>query len=206
LKEFLCLQHDSLIVVLCTSAQHATLQKYFSHPSLVIYFFSNPTHKTKIGTATRWETTNSKPHGPIIMIGQSETMSSSQIISITVFAGRCTALLCHLLASANCTKFVGQNDFAEPNQHVLTFLHPILVCRVTYWAPLGMLQLCFTIVMFCVVHWGRDLCNKWYPRIDRCTNMDCGSFGWNYKFCSQVPSSSPPADPYFRLLSWSHHH
>jgi len=27
----------------------------------------------------------------------------------------------------------------EPNQHVLIFLHPILLCRITYWAPLGML-------------------------------------------------------------------
>jgi len=25
--------------------------------------------------------------------------------------------------------------FAEPNQHVFTFLHPILFCRVAYWAP-----------------------------------------------------------------------
>jgi hypothetical protein len=26
-----------------------------SHPSLVVYFFSNPTHKTEMGTANRWE-------------------------------------------------------------------------------------------------------------------------------------------------------
>jgi hypothetical protein len=26
---------------------------------------------------------------------------------------------------------LGQNHFSEPNQHVLTFLHPILVCRIT---------------------------------------------------------------------------
>jgi hypothetical protein len=45
-----------------------TLQKYFSHPSLVIYFFSNPIDKTRTGTANRWETTNIKPLGPIIMI------------------------------------------------------------------------------------------------------------------------------------------
>jgi len=30
-------------------ARYKTLQKYFSHPSLVIYFFLNPTHKTKTG-------------------------------------------------------------------------------------------------------------------------------------------------------------
>jgi hypothetical protein len=27
---------------------------------------------------------------------------------------------------------LGQIHFAEPNWHVLTFLHPILICRVTY--------------------------------------------------------------------------
>jgi hypothetical protein len=39
--------------------------------------FSNPTHKTKTGTATRSETTNGKLPGPIIMIDHSKTGSSS---------------------------------------------------------------------------------------------------------------------------------
>jgi hypothetical protein len=47
--------------------------------------FSNPTHKNKTGTANSWETTNSKPPGPVIMIGQSQTGSGSQIIFITLF-------------------------------------------------------------------------------------------------------------------------
>jgi len=34
---------------------------------------------------------------------------------------------------------LGQKHFAEPNWHGLTFLHPILMCRVTNWARLGML-------------------------------------------------------------------
>jgi hypothetical protein len=38
-------------------------------------------------------------------------------------------------ASANCTKILGQSHFAGPNLHGLTFLHPILMCRVAYWAP-----------------------------------------------------------------------
>jgi hypothetical protein len=36
-----------------------------------------------------WETIDSKPPGPIIMIDQSETGSSSQIILITIFSGKC---------------------------------------------------------------------------------------------------------------------
>jgi hypothetical protein len=32
-----------------------------------------------------------------------------------------------------------QNHYPEPNQHWLEFLHPILLCRITYGAPLEML-------------------------------------------------------------------
>jgi hypothetical protein len=73
-----------------------------------------------------WETTNSKLPGSIIMIGQSETESSSQITFI-------------LLVSANCAKMLGENHFAKPNLYVLTFLHPILICRVAYQAPVELL-------------------------------------------------------------------
>ncbi len=43
-----------------------SMQKYFLHPNLVIYFFPTPPIKTKTGTATanRWDTTNSNPTGP----------------------------------------------------------------------------------------------------------------------------------------------
>jgi hypothetical protein len=47
-----------------------TLQKYFSYPSFGSLLFSNPTHKTKTGTANRWETTNSNPHGPTELSSQ----------------------------------------------------------------------------------------------------------------------------------------
>ncbi len=53
---------------------------FFSHPSLVIYFFR------KTGTANRWGTTNSKQPRRIIMIGQSEILSSSSIIFMTLFS------------------------------------------------------------------------------------------------------------------------
>jgi hypothetical protein len=43
------------------------------------------------------------------------------------------------LAFANCAKLLGQNYFTVLNQLVLTFLHPILICRVTYCAQLEML-------------------------------------------------------------------
>jgi aryl-alcohol dehydrogenase-like predicted oxidoreductase len=56
------LQTIIVLRVIPSGAQYVTLQKYFSRPSLVIYFFCKPTtHRTKTGTAHRWETTtNSK--------------------------------------------------------------------------------------------------------------------------------------------------
>jgi hypothetical protein len=71
-----------------------TLQKYFSHPSLVIYFFATPPMKLKLGQQKGWRLTNRKSPGSIIMMGQSETLSSSQIKFITLFcagAERCCA-------------------------------------------------------------------------------------------------------------------
>jgi hypothetical protein len=36
-----------------SGAQYVTLRKYFSHPSLVMYSFCNPTNKTETGTASK---------------------------------------------------------------------------------------------------------------------------------------------------------
>jgi hypothetical protein len=61
-----------------------SLQKYFSHPSLVMCSFATPPIKLKLGQqANRWGTTNSKPLRPII-------------IYYTLFC-RCTSLLLRLL-------------------------------------------------------------------------------------------------------------
>ncbi len=62
--------------------------------------FCNLAHTTETDeTANRWETTNSKRPWGIIMIDQSKTGSSSQIIFITLLSGRCTLLLCHSFTS-----------------------------------------------------------------------------------------------------------
>jgi len=86
-----------------SGAQYVTLQKYFSLPSRSSYLFtkfSNPIHKVEAGAANKWETTNSKPARPIIMMDQSKNESRSKMIlhSCTV---RCYDLLCLLPASAN---------------------------------------------------------------------------------------------------------
>jgi hypothetical protein len=83
------------------------------------FHFSNPTHKTKTGIASRWETANSKSPGAIIMISQwgEKKRTSSQITFIILFSGKCKALLCLSPVSANCAKAVGQNHFGKPNSH-----------------------------------------------------------------------------------------
>jgi hypothetical protein len=67
-------------------AQYVTLHKYFPHPSWGLILFCNPTQKTETRTANRLGTTNSKPPGPIIMMDQSETPTTSQIIFIRLFS------------------------------------------------------------------------------------------------------------------------
>jgi hypothetical protein len=65
------------------------MQKYFSLPSLLCFTFCNPTNKTETGTANSWGgSTNSKPPGPIIMMGESDTGTTSQFMIITLFSGR----------------------------------------------------------------------------------------------------------------------
>jgi hypothetical protein len=83
-------------------AQYAIMPKKNSHPRLVIYLFCNPTHKTETGTPNRWGTTNSEPPEPIIPMGQSEILSSSQIIFITLFsAGAVSFTFCPFIGYMN---------------------------------------------------------------------------------------------------------
>jgi hypothetical protein len=49
-----------------------TLQIFFSHQSLIFYFFATPPTKSQTGIANTWGTTNNKPFGPIIMMGHSK--------------------------------------------------------------------------------------------------------------------------------------
>jgi hypothetical protein len=60
---------------------------------------------------------------------QQPTQNNQTIFPIN---SRCLALLYLLPASTNCCKNVGPKPFCYPNLYVLTFLHPILICRVTY--------------------------------------------------------------------------
>jgi len=83
---------------------------------LIFFGGFNPTHKTKTHVANRWQTTKSKPYGPIIIIHQSEIGSSSQIILLhSSLAG---VRLCLLSTLAKCANMLAKNYFAEPNLHI----------------------------------------------------------------------------------------
>ncbi len=102
--------------------------------------------------------TNSKPPALIIMIGYSKLGRRSQIIFITVFSSRCTALLRFLRASADWANLQEKNQFPELNPYMFTFLHPILMCRVTQGAPVGILF----------------IMNNWRMRYVRLGIRECG--------------------------------
>jgi hypothetical protein len=102
--------------------QYVTMQKCFSHPSFGYFLFFQPrTHKnwnwdSKIGGGT----SNSKPPGPISMMGQSEILSSSQVISITLFSFLQVHNVALYQPTANAAMMPSQNHFPEPNRHICT--------------------------------------------------------------------------------------
>ncbi len=122
--------------------------KNISHIEVYFFKLSNPTRKTKTGTANWWETTNSKSPAAIILVHQSETGSNSPILFITLFIANhiFKVVLCLLPSSAFCEEMLGHNHIAQPKQHVLTFLHPISFSWAICWALLELilehLQLC----------------------------------------------------------------
>jgi len=97
--------------------------KLFFTSKFSYLLFCNPTHKTETGIAnSRCRTTNIEPPGRIIMIRQSETLNSSQIIFITLFCAGAQQRCC---ATATSVIMLSQNDFPGPNRHNLTSLHRI---------------------------------------------------------------------------------
>ncbi len=126
MRKFLVLLRASPVV----GAQYGTLQKHYSHPSFVIYFFfSNPPIKLKLWLQIR---------GRILIAKQSDQSllwlahqkHGAAVRSHLLHSSLAAVRLCcaFLAASANYAKMLGQNHFVKPNQHVLTsFLYPILI-------------------------------------------------------------------------------
>jgi hypothetical protein len=103
------------------------LAKIFFTSKFSYLLFVNPNIETNTGISNRCGTTNSKPLGPIIIMGQSETLSSSEIIFSTLFFLRC----------ASCCALYYPLHTLQLRWAKTIFLNPILLCRVKYWALLG---------------------------------------------------------------------
>jgi hypothetical protein len=72
--------------------------------------FSNPTHKTKIGTANRWDTTNNKPAGRLLlMVSQKEGPAVRSYLLHSSLAG--VRVCGALYQSQQMYKNVGPNPF-----------------------------------------------------------------------------------------------
>jgi hypothetical protein len=128
----------SQLVLAVLNFYNVTLQRYFSHPSLVI-----PTSliRLKLGL----QIGGGKRTGRLLIANHLD--QSLWLPNLEQGAAVRSYLLHSSLAGvrldcvfyqpqqANCTKMLGQAHSAELNRHVLTFLHPILLCRVIcYWA------------------------------------------------------------------------
>jgi hypothetical protein len=54
----------------------------------------------------------------------------------------CNTLLYSCISMLHLTNWANmqeENHLHEPSPHMMTFLHPILICRVTYWVLVGLL-------------------------------------------------------------------
>ncbi len=115
------------------AAQYVALQKCFLHSSLVLFFFFIPTHKIKTGTANRWETINSKPPGPITMIGQSETQGAA-VRAYLLHSSLASVRLCCVFYQRQHTvhKCWAKTILLSQTSMFWIFFIQILICRVTY--------------------------------------------------------------------------
>ncbi len=101
-------------------------------------------------------------------------------IYYTLFC-RCTALL-HLFLSATASHTImcSQDHFPEPNWHTLDFLHPILLCRITYRAPLEMLVPVVKMLVVVGLNLGRYMVYPFYVlellRFFRVRGLNCWSW------------------------------
>ncbi len=109
-------------------AHYVTLQNYFSHPSLVIYFLAITPMKLEPGQQIG---------GELLIVNHLEqslswvirnTEQQSDHIYYTRFF-MCASSLRLLPATANCAIML---NHPEPNRHILTVFHPILMWTITY--------------------------------------------------------------------------
>ncbi len=145
----LAISHEKLLQQLkCTNCEWSTVSELWEHLQqcllgmqpckhifhtqvLVIYFFATPHIKLNLGQQIT---------GGLLIANQLDNHYDRPIRNTgersdniyETFSCTCTALLRILPATAKFAIMLSQNDFPEPNQHVLTFLHPIFDCAASH--------------------------------------------------------------------------
>jgi hypothetical protein len=102
-----------------------TLQKKFSHSSLVIYFFLTLPIKLKLG----------------LQIG-GRLLTATHLNQSNYLANQEQVLGLAAPFTSLCSKMLGRNHFADARQHVLTFAQPIFFCRVELLLDINLGTIC----------------------------------------------------------------
>jgi hypothetical protein len=89
-----------------------TLQKNFSHPSLVIYFFASPTHKTETGIANMWELPIANHLDESLCLANQKQGPPVKIMFVTLSLAGGLICCAFLTASAKRSRMQQQNYFS----------------------------------------------------------------------------------------------
>jgi hypothetical protein len=103
----------------------------FSHPNLVIYCFATPPITLKLGQQIGGRLLNGNQLDQSLYRANQKLWSSVRPYSLRSFL-QVLSIAAFSPATAICAITLNQNYFPEPNRHILTFLHPILLCRIRY--------------------------------------------------------------------------
>jgi hypothetical protein len=129
---FLCSLGDEqqMVMTKVRAAAPMALQEHFSQSKISYLLFPNLTHKTEIGT---------RKGGRLLIathLHQSNHLANQQQVLGFAMPFASLNILCKNTGHA---KLVGQNYFAEANQHCLTFLHRKLFVQCTGRVALAVL-------------------------------------------------------------------
>jgi hypothetical protein len=132
---------------------YVTVQEYFSHPSSVFYFL--PTRPIKLRLPMSGSLLIANHLDQSLWLANQKHWAAvrsyllhSSLAGVMLCWSSCqpqhtSSLAGVMLCWSSCQpQHTVQNCWAKINllsQTVLIFLHPILICRVTYWAPVELL-------------------------------------------------------------------
>ncbi len=112
--------------------------KIFLTSKFSCLLFSNPTHKTEMGTANRWELLIANHLDQSLWLANQKR--GKPVISYLLYSSRQVHVFAALFNSLNkLSKYAGEKPFswAKPTYDDFSSSN-FLICRVRYWALVGM--------------------------------------------------------------------